>query len=94
MKIILPLWIGVFGAFGTLSDATIHYIARDYEERFWASRSNGSRCLVAQEGARFMRQFAMFARASRLDELGEISCLANFRQAPALMPQNRTIAYD
>jgi hypothetical protein len=89
VKRILPLSLGVFVALTTFFYFAVQSIAHSYVDRFWGTHSNGGRCLIAQDGARFMREFAMFADADQLDRLGEISCVANFRQEAVLMPRQR-----
>lgn len=84
---ILPLTLAVCVALSTFSYFAIQCIAHRYVDRFWATRSNGGRCMIAQDGARFMRDVAMFAHADQMDRLGEISCLAHFRQETNLKPR-------
>lgn len=86
---IVPITLAVCVVLATFVYSAIQCVAHGYVDRFWATHSNGGRCLIAQEGVRFMRQFAMFAHADQLDRLGEVSCHAHFLGDRALQPGRR-----
>ncbi|MFM7028386.1 MAG: hypothetical protein ACKOXK_06895 [Chakrabartia sp.] len=89
MKRILPLWLGVFAALCTFLWYAVHCRAAAYQDLFWDANTNAARCQIAQDGARFMRRFAMFDDADQLESLGESSCLADFHGRSVLMPRHR-----